>query len=147
MVRPGLVYYGAGEGAAEAGLKPIMTLKTNIYLVKEYNETTDVGYGRTWTGEPKLRLGVLPVGYADGFLRVFSNKASLISKSGPVPVRGRVCMDMMMVDLTNVSDVGEGDELEIFGKNQTVDYMAALAGTIAQELLCAVGTRVERKYI
>jgi len=147
MARPGICFYGAGDGAAEAGLKPIMTVKTNVYLVKEYDETTDVGYGRTWTGEPKLRLGVLPVGYADGFLRVFSNKASLISKSGPVPVRGRVCMDMMMVDLTNAPEVVEGDELEIFGKNQTVDYMAAEAGTITQELLCAVSKRVPRKYI
>ncbi|MBR6735899.1 MAG: alanine racemase [Oscillospiraceae bacterium] len=147
MVRPGICFYGAGDGAAEAGLKPIMTLKTNIYLVKNYSETTDVGYGRTWTGEPELRLGVLPVGYADGFMRVFSNKASLISKCGPVPVRGRVCMDMMMVDLTDAPDVGEGDELEIFGKNQTVDYMSAMAGTIPQELLCAVGIRVPRKYI
>ena len=147
MVRPGIVFYGAGDGASEAGLKPIMTLKTNVYLVKNYSETTDVGYGRTWTGEPKLRLGVLPVGYADGFLRVFSNKASLISKCGPVPVRGRVCMDMMMVDLTNVPEVGEGDELEIFGKNQTVDYMSAMAGTIPQELMCAVGRRVPRIYL
>ncbi len=147
MVRPGIVYYGAGDGAAEAGLKPIMTLKTTIYLEKNYAETTDVGYGRTWTGEPKLRLGVLPVGYADGFLRVFSNKASLISKCGPVPVRGRVCMDMMMVDLTEVPEVGEGDELEIFGKKQTVDHMAAEANTIPHELLCAVGRRIPRIYI
>ena len=147
MVRPGIVYYGAGDGAAEAGLKPIMTLKTCIYLEKNYAETTDVGYGRTWTGEPELRLGVLPIGYADGFLRVFSNKATLISKCGPVPVRGRVCMDMMMVDLTEVPEVGEGDELEIFGKNQTVDYMSAMAGTIPHELLCAVGRRVPRIYI
>jgi len=147
MVRPGIIYYGASDGAAEAGLKPIMTLKTTVYLEKNYNEPTDVGYGRTWTGEPKLRLGVLPIGYADGFLRVFSNKASLISKSGPVPVRGRVCMDMMMVDLTNAPEVAEGDELGIFGKSQTVDYMAQISGTIPHELLCAVSKRVPRIYI
>ena len=147
MVRPGVCWYGAGDGAAAAGLKPIMSLKTTVYLVKDYDETTDVGYGRTWTGGGGLRLGVVPIGYADGFLRSFSNKATLVSKSGPAPVRGRVCMDMMMVDLTELPDVGEGDVLEIFGKNQSVDYMAEVAGTIPQELFCAVGRRVERKYI
>ena len=117
------------------------------YLEKKYEEQTDVGYGRTWSAESNLRLGVVPVGYADGFMRGFSNKATVITKCGAAPIRGRVCMDMMMIDLTDLPEVGEGDELELFGKNQTVDYMATIVNTNPHELLCAVGRRVERIYI
>lgn len=95
----------------------------------------------------KTRVGVLPIGYADGFFRGLSNRMSVLTDQGPAPVRGRICMDMCMVDLTGLPEVHVGGTVEIFGRHQLVDTLAALLDTIPYELTCAVSKRVPRLYL
>ena len=147
MVRPGLLLYGYGEYAKEMGLKPVMTLKTAVQTIKSYPAGTKVSYGGTYVTDRKTRMGVLPYGYADGFLRSFSNKAQVMTDEGKVPQRGRICMDMCMIDLTDKMSVGVGSEVEIFGKRNPIEDMAAAADTIPYELTCAVSKRVPRVYV
>ena len=147
MVRPGLLLYGCGEFAAKLGLKPAMTLKTTVSTIKTYAPGTDISYGRMYTTEQMTRMGVVPYGYADGFFRTLSNRCTFMTADGSAPQRGRICMDMCMVDLTDCPHVQVGDELEIFGANNSVNDFAALAGTIPYELVCAVSKRVPRVYL
>ena len=147
MVRPGLLLYGYGEFARDLGLEPVMTLKTAVQTIKHYPAGTKVSYGGTYTTTRKTRMGVLPYGYADGFLRSFSNKAIVMTEEGPARQCGRICMDMSMIDLTDKPSVGVASEIEIFGKNNPIEDMAAAAGTIPYELTCAVSKRVPRMYL
>ncbi len=146
MVRPGLLLYGYGEFAREMGLKPAMTLKTTISTIKIYPEGTAISYGGTYVTEKTTRVGVLPYGYADGFLRSLSNKCYLYTKEGPAKLRGKICMDMCMIDITDMPTVDVGSEVEIFGEKNSIDNLAELAGTIPYELTCAVSKRVPRVY-
>ena len=147
MVRPGLLLYGYGEFARELGLEPVMSLKTAVQTIKHYPAYTKVSYGGTYTTTKKTRMGVLPYGYADGFLRSLSNKASVMTAEGKARQCGRICMDMSMIDLTDKKSVGVGSEVEIFGKRNPIEEMAAAAGTIPYELTCAVSKRVPRMYL
>ena len=147
MVRPGILLYGYGEFAKELGLKPVMSLKTTVSAIKMYPSGTKISYGGTYVTDYPTRMGVLPYGYADGFFRCLSNRYSLMSKEGPAPVRGRICMDMCMVDLTDKPEVGVGSEIEIFGEKNPIEIMADQAGTITYELVCAVSKRVPRVYM
>ena len=147
MVRPGLLLYGYGEFAEELNLKPVMTLKTTVSTIKIYPKDTAISYGGIYKTTDQTRVGVVPYGYADGFFRCLSNKYSLMTEDGPARVLGKICMDMCMIDLTNKPDVDVGSEVEIFGNNNSIDGMAALAGTIPYELTCEVSKRVPRTYI
>ncbi len=146
MVRPGLLLYGYGEHAKMLGLKPVMTMKTNISTIKVYPAGTKVSYGGTFTCPEKTRMGVVPYGYADGFLRCFSNNYSLLTSDGEAPVRGKICMDMTMIDLSGCPNVDVGSEVEIFGENAPLEKMAEKAGTIPYEITCNVSKRVPRIY-
>lgn len=146
MVRPGLLLYGCGEFASELGLRPAMTLKAMINTIKIYDEGTDISYGRMFRTVSPTRIGVIPYGYADGFFRCLSNRCSIMTAAGPAPQRGRICMDMSMIDLSGLPGVGVGDEVEIFGPHNPVETLAQLAGTIPYELVCAVSKRVPRVY-
>ena len=147
MVRPGLLLYGYGEFAKEMGLKPVMTLKTTVSTIKIYPEGTHISYGGIFVTDKTTRIGVLPYGYADGFFRALSNKCSLMTADGPAPVRGKICMDMCMVDITDKMNVEVGSEVEIFGENNPIEELSEIAGTIPYELTCAVSKRVPREYI
>ena len=147
MVRPGLLLYGYGEYAKKMGLEPVMSLKTNVSTVKIYPAGTAISYGGIYVTDKQTRMGVIPYGYADGFLRSLSNKCSLYTEEGPAEQRGKICMDMAMIDLTGKEKVDVGSEIEIFGKHNDIDKMAAIAGTIPYELTCAVSKRVPRVYI
>ena len=147
MVRCGIILYGTGDLAERMGMKPVMTLKTTISTIKNFDEGSSLSYGRTYyTGRP-ARIGVMPIGYADGFFRALSNKYEVLTKDGPAPIRGRICMDMTMVDLTDLPNVGVGDEVEVYGEHNLCNRAAKIAGTISYELLCAVSKRVPRYYI
>lgn len=146
MVRPGLLLYGCGEFAEELGLRPAMSLKAMINTIKTYDAGTDISYGRLFRTEDTTRIGVIPYGYADGFFRCLSNRYSIATAGGKAPLRGRICMDMSMIDLTELPGVTVGDEVEIFGPHNPVEHMAELAGTIPYELICAVSKRVPRIY-
>jgi len=147
MVRPGLLLYGYGEFARELGLQPVMTLKTTVSTIKTYPAGTAISYGGIFKTEKKTRIGVLPYGYADGFFRSLSNKVSLVTKEGAAPQRGKICMDMCMIDITDMPTVDVGSEVEVFGKNNPIETMAELAGTIPYEVTCRVNKRVPKVYM
>ena len=147
MVRPGIALYGVGDDAERLGLRPVMRLKSSVSTIKVFDPDTDISYGRTFHTTEKTRVGVLPIGYADDFFRALSNRVSVITAQGPAPVRGRICMDMCMVDLSGLPDVHVGDTVEIFGEGQRVDRLAAMLDTIPYELTCAVSKRVPRLYL
>ena len=147
MVRPGIALYGAGGDRQRLGLRPVMALKSSVSTIKIFDPDTDISYGRTFRTAEKTRVGVLPIGYADGLFRGLSNRAAVQTAQGPAPILGRICMDMTMVDLTGLPEVRVGDEVEIFGPRQSVDELAATLGTIPYELTCAVSKRVPRLYI
>ena len=130
MVRPGLLLYGYGEFAREMGLKPAMTMKTTVSTIKIYPKGTAISYGGVYVTDKTTRIGVLPYGYADGFLRSLSNKCSLYTKEGPAKLRGKICMDMCMIDITDMPSVDVGSEVEIFGEKNSIDELASIAGTI-----------------
>lgn len=146
MVRPGLLLYGYGEYAKDLGLRPVMTLKTTVSTTKIYPKGTAISYGGIFVTDATTRVGVLPYGYADGFLRCLSNRCSLVTEAGPARQLGKICMDMCMIDLTDKPTIDVGSEIEIFGEKNSVDDLAALAGTISYELVCAVSKRVPRVY-
>ena len=147
MVRPGLLLYGYGEFANELDLKPVMSLKTTVSTIKTYPQGTAISYGGIYKTDKKTRIGVVPYGYADGFFRCLSNRYELMTSEGLAPQRGKICMDMCMIDLTDKTGVDVGSEVEIFGKKNPIEKMAKMAGTIPYELTCAVSKRVPRKYI
>ncbi|WP_298034692.1 alanine racemase [uncultured Dysosmobacter sp.] len=147
MVRPGIALYGVGADAARLGLRPVMALKSCVSTIKVFDPGTDISYGRTFCTAEKTRVGVLPVGYADGLFRGLSNRMAVQTAHGPAPIRGRICMDMTMVDLTGLPEVHVGDAVELFGPAQPVDGLSALLGTIPYELICAVSKRVPRLYL
>ncbi len=147
MVRPGIALYGVGADAQRLGLRPVMTLKSCVSTIKVFDPETDISYGRTFHTMEKTRVGVLPIGYADGLFRGLSNRMAVQTAHGPAPLCGRICMDMTMVDLSKLPDVHVGDAVELFGQRQRVDDLADILGTIPYELICAVSKRVPRLYM
>lgn len=147
MVRPGIALYGAGADAQRLDLRPVMTLKSCVSTIKIFDPDTDISYGRTYRTREKTRVGVLPIGYADGLFRGLSGRMSVWTEEGPAPVLGRICMDMTIVNLTGLSHVHVGDAVELFGQRQRVDVLAEILGTIPYELTCAVSKRVPRLYL
>lgn len=147
MVRPGLLLYGYGEYAEELGLKPVMSLKTVVSTVKVYPKGTKISYGGIFETTETTRVGVIPYGYADGFFRSLSNKCTLMTEEGPARQLGKICMDMSMIDLSGKPSVDVDSEIEIFGKKNSINTIAEIAGTIPYELTCAVSKRVPRTYI
>ena len=146
MVRPGLLLYGYGDGTGRLGLRPCMRLVTTVSTIKLYEPGTCVSYGRRFTTERRTRMGVLAIGYADGLPRLISNKCSFAARGGFAPQRGSICMDMCMIDLTDLPEVDVGSEVEIFGETNDIYKLSAAAQTIPYELLCAVSKRVPRVY-
>ena len=147
MVRPGLLLYGYGPEAKRLGLKPAMELKTSVSTIKHYEAGTHISYGGTFVTEKPTRMGVVPIGYADGLFRCLSNKYSFMANGTKAPIRGRICMDMCMIDLTDIPDTPVGTEILVFGEGNPLEDMAEAAGTIPYELTCAVSKRVPRKFI
>jgi alanine racemase len=147
MFRPGIITYGIGDQASQLGLQPVMTLKTTVGCIKDFTPDTTLSYGRTFRTQRPSRVGVLPIGYADGLHRLLSNQWRVWTPQGVAPIVGRICMDMCMVDLTDLPGVQEGDEVEVYGKHNSVTEAAHLASTISYELTCAVSKRVPRIYL
>ena len=146
MFRPGIVSYGIGHQAEDLGLRPVMTLKTVVGAVRELPEDTAVSYGCTFRTSRPSRIGVLPIGYADGLHRTLSNRWQVWTPWGTAPIVGRICMDMCMADLTGLPQIREGGEVEVYGVHNSVNDAARLAETISYELTCAVSRRVPRVY-
>ncbi len=147
MVRPGLLLYGYGKYAERLGLLPVMSLKTTVSTIKIYKEGTAISYDGKFVTDKKTRIGVLPIGYADGYHRYLSGKWDVMTEDGPARQVGRICMDMCMVDLTNCPNIEVNSVVEIFGKKNSIDDMSVLAESIPYELTCSISKRVPRKYI
>lgn len=147
MVRAGISLYGLMPSAHTSveGLRPVMTLKTILSHVHTVSKGETVGYGATFTADRDLRVGTLPVGYADGFLRSYAKDGYVIIGERRAPILGRICMDQCMVDLSDVPDAKIGDEIILFGDGAlTADTLAARAETIGYEVVCLITKRVPR---
>ena len=146
MVRPGLLLYGYGD-KGRLGLRPCMRLVTTVSTIKFYEPGTSVSYGRRYVTDKRCRMGVLAIGYADGLPRIISNQCSFAAQGGFAPQRGSICMDMCMVDLSDLPQVDVGSEVELFGEKNDIYALSDAACTIPYELLCAVSKRVPRVYM
>jgi alanine racemase len=154
MIRLGLALYGlppVPSVAQAVALRPVMTFKTRILQVKQVPAGTGVSYGHTFITARESRIGVLPVGYADGYRRGLQNGGEVLIGGCRAPVVGAVCMDLTMVDLTDLPRAVAGDTVVLWG-GQGADAISAnevarLVQTISYELLCGVGRRVPRRYV
>lgn len=146
MVRCGIILYGTGDLAERMGMKPVMTVKTTVSTIKDFDPDTSISYGRQFFTTRPSRIAVLPIGYADGLFRALSGKLRVLTPYGEVQQVGRICMDMCMIDVTDLPQLRVGDEIEVFGEHQLIETAAKQCGTISYELLCAVSKRVPRYY-
>jgi alanine racemase len=153
-VRTGLSMYGyrpAPWCGTEADLRPVMSLRARVARVLDVERGATVGYGRTWAAPRASRIALVMCGYADGYRRVFGNRAHVIVKGRRAPVVGRVAMDMCMVDVTAVPGVREGDVATLLGvdgeERVDADELATLADTISWEILAGITARVPRLYL
>jgi len=147
--RPGIMLYGSTpHPRLENGkrLKPVMHFTTQIISLKEVDAGAAVSYGGEWVAKRPSRIAVLPVGYADGYIRHLGNVGEVLVRGERAPVAGRVCMDLTMVDVTHLPEVRLGDEVTLWGPGLQADEVAGKAGTISYELFCAVSKRVPRIY-
>lgn len=146
IVRPGIMLYGATpfahRSAAVLGLVPAMTLRSRVIGVQTLAAGDRVGYGSTFVAPQPMRIGVVACGYADGYPRHAPNGTPVIVAGRRIGLAGRVSMDMLTVDLSDVPQAGIGSDVVLWGEGLPVDEVAAAAGTIGYELLCAVAPRV-----
>ena len=155
MVRVGVVLYGVAPSGKVHGceeLTPVMSLKSVISMIKEIQEGDTVSYGCTFKAEKKTKIATAPVGYADGFWRSnATNGTQMLIRGQRVNIVGRVCMDQLMLDVSEVKGVREGDYITLIGTDKdetvTVDELAKNNGTIGYEMICSIGERVPRFYI
>ena len=155
MVRVGVVLYGLAPSIKVRGcegLVPVMSLKSVISMIKEIEKGDTVSYGCTFVAEKKTRIATAPVGYADGFWRSNAqNGTQMLIRGQRVGIVGRVCMDQIMLDVTDVKGVKEGDYITLIGTDKdesiTADELAKRNGTIGYEMICSIGERVPRFYI
>ena len=151
MYRAGIILYGLTPSAGlnlPIELKPVMTLKALVTQIKTVDDETSLSYGRTYKTSGKRKIATINIGYADGYSRTLSNKGEVAIKGKKFPIVGRICMDQMMVDITDEKDINLGDTVTLFGEEiLPVEELTEKIGTINYELVCAVSRRVTRVYI
>lgn len=150
IVRPGIMLYGGSplrdKTAAELGLSPAMTLRAPLISVREVAAGEPVGYGATWRAPQATRIGVVAIGYGDGYPRRLSNRAKVLLHGQRLPVVGRVSMDMITIDLEKCPQAAVGDPVVLWGQGLPADEIAQAADTIAYELFCQLTSRVSFQY-
>ncbi len=150
MVRPGIATYGLYPAKEHGGIEllPGMSLRTCIAQITSHEAGDTISYGRKFMAKGPMRIAVLPIGYADGLHRTLSGQLEVLIRGKRCPQLGRICMDMCMVDVSDLPDVRPGEIATIFGRDGdaeiSVDELAEKADTISYELLCAVSPRVPR---
>lgn len=156
MVRLGIIAYGLkpdfNMNMQGLDIKPVMSFKAHIVHIKEIDKNERVSYGGTFITHKKTKIATLPVGYADGYMRLLSNKAEVLVRGKRAKVVGNICMDQCMIDVSDIDDVKIGDCAVLFGYDDvgnilSVDELARHIGTISYELVCAISKRVARVYI
>ena len=155
MVRPGIATYGLypsnDVNKSRVDLKPVMTLKSRIIQLKKVPAGFNISYGITYQTKKPTTIATVPVGYADGFNRLLSNRGHMLVHGRKVPIVGRVCMDLTMIDVGSVSDAAVEDEVVIFGPQTndsiTADEIALKLNTINYEIVSTITARVPRVYI
>jgi len=149
-VRPGIIMYGVSpfnhRTAQDMGYRPVMTLKSHLIAVREVKKGESVGYGGMWTSERDTKVGVIAVGYGDGYPRTAPNGTPVLVNGRKVPIAGRVSMDMLTVDLGPDATDKVSDEAILWGKDLPVEEVASHIGTIAYELVTKLTSRVEMEY-
>jgi alanine racemase len=153
-VRPGLALYGAyphERFKSKLDLKPVMSWKTRIISLKNFPSGSPLSYGGTFITQRSSKIAVVPVGYADGYFRAFSNKGLMLLRGKRVPVVGRVCMDLTLLDVTDLPVVELGDEVVILGSQNgeslRAEEVATMIQTIPYEIFCGVSARVPRLMV
>lgn len=152
MVRAGITLYGlwpSDEVRKDiVPLEPVMSLRSHIIYIKEISAGTPVSYGGTWAPDHTVRLATVPVGYGDGWPRSLSNKGYVLIRGQKAPIRGRVCMDQFMVEVTDIPDAAEGDEVTLIGRDGdayiSMEEVGDLSGRFNYELACDINPRVPR---
>ena len=153
LVRPGLITYGMypKKGFQRfINLKPVLSLKTKVTYLKKVPPGRSISYGRTYVTQNHTKIATLPIGYADGYGRILSNKAEVIVRGEKAPVIGKVTMDQTMINVGHIKNVKIGDEVVLIGSQGgneiTTERLARLAGTIPYEIVCSITDRVPRKF-
>ncbi len=155
MVRTGIAIYGLTPSPGinkkyDIGLSPVLSLKSRVVQLKEVSVGSSIGYGATWKAGQKSIIATVPIGYADGLRRDYSSKGHMIINGQLVPIAGRICMDMTMLDVTHLPGIKNGDEVIIIGQqgNQmlSADVYAKKCDTINYEIVSTIGKRVQRIY-
>ncbi len=154
IVRLGIILYGlkpSVQVVLPEGIKPAVTWKSVISLVKDLYPGDTIGYGRTYKAEKRLRVATISTGYADGYNRLLSNKGFVLIEGKKAPIIGRVCMDQLMVDVTEIPEAQMGHEVILLGRSGnlefTADDMATMVESIGYEIMCDISKRVQRYYI
>jgi alanine racemase len=154
MVRPGIMLYGspaAPDRPAPVELRPVMSFATQVVQLKRLPPGSPVSYGGTYVTPDWCDLAVLPVGYCNGYSRLLSNRGEVLVRGRRAPIRGRVCMNLTMVEVTHIPGVAEGDRVTLLGADGddclSADDLAGWAQTISYEICCALGTANLRRYV
>lgn len=152
--RLGIILYGLKPDYANVlpdGIEPVMSWNSVVSMIKEVKPGDTIGYGRSFVVDRPMTIATIPTGYADGYPRLLSNKGWVLINGKRAPIVGRVCMDQMMVDVTNIPNVKYESEVVLIGKSGneviTADDLANLIGTIGYEIVCGISKRVERVYV
>lgn len=150
-VRPGLILYGYSPFQESYGLRPVMKIKTKILSIRRLPSGTPVSYGRSFITKRESKIAVVPVGYADGYNRLFSNNSVMLVRGMRAPVAGRICMDLTMLDVTEVADISEGEEVVLLGRQGgdmiTAKELSSRINTIPYEILTSLGNRAKKEYL
>ncbi len=154
MVRPGLMTYGiypSAETVTKARLAPVMTFKTRVLLIKDFPPGCGIGYGSAFITAQPTKIATIPVGYGDGYGFILSNQGEALIRGRRAPVAGRISMDMCTLNVSHIPDCQIGDEVVMLGRQGddeiTAGEIAAKAGTISYEIICALGKRAPRVFV
>ena len=150
MVRAGVIQYGmwpSDEVTHPIDIRPVMKVCAKVVFTKNLHPGESIGYGRQFIAARESRIATLPIGYADGYIRAYGNGGYVSFGGRKAPIAGRVCMDQVMVDVTDLPDVKEGDTAVLFGdETVTADTAAKWLNTINYEVTCLISPRVPRVY-
>lgn len=147
LCRPGIILYGLTPSSAltlKENFIPVMTVKSVVSMVKKIKKGDTVSYGRTFTADREMKIATVTAGYADGYPRLLSNKGYVLINGKRADIIGRICMDQLSIDVSDIPDVKQGDEVILFGKTLPVEELADMCGTINYEIICGISPRVPR---